>query len=140
MKAGLKYFSLLLFSNINRLPINDMLGVELKQRLSGGIMLVLTLFVLIGGNAKAATNIVYGANGGKVKATLDVANNYCTKIDAICLCREDLIISKTIALQSDSGVASTNKSYLNGTGITGQSVNATITNAGFINFSEREIL
>jgi hypothetical protein len=103
-------------------------------------MLVLTLFVLIGGNAKAATNIVYGASGDNVKAALNAVNT-CYKInDAICLYRGNSNISKNIALQSVSGSASTNVSYINEAGISGRSVNAIITNAGFINFSEREIL
>jgi hypothetical protein len=53
MKAKLNYFSLLLFSNVRRLAINDMLGVEAMHRFSGWLMLVLTLFIITG-NAKAA--------------------------------------------------------------------------------------
>jgi len=140
MKAKLNYFSLLLFSNVSRFSINDMLGVELKQRLSGGIMLVLTLLALTGGNVKAATNYVYSTNGSTETAALNTANICTVKNSAISICSEKLIISKTIALQPVSGAANSYISCLSESGTAGLTNNAINTNAGFINFSEREIL
>jgi len=140
MKAKLNYFSLLLFSNVSRFSINDLLGVEIKQRLSGGIMLVLALLALTGGNIKTATNYVYSTNGSLETAAINNALPCSFKNNAVSACSEYLIISKSFAIKPATGAASSYISCLNESGTAGLTNYAINTNAGFINFSEREII
>jgi hypothetical protein len=73
MKAKLNYFSFLLYSDFNRLIINDKLGVELMQRFSKGLLLILMLFVLIPVNTKAVTSYLPGSSS--VSKNINSANS-----------------------------------------------------------------
>jgi parallel beta-helix repeat protein len=105
MKAKLNYFSELLLSNICRLTINDMLGVESMQRLLRGITLVLMLFAIVPGSVKAATITVPGTY-----STIQAAVNASLPGDVITVAAgtytENVIVSKAVTING-AGAAAT---------------------------------
>ncbi len=55
MKTRMNRLNRSLYSNFSRFTIDDIPGLESMQRFFRGVILVLTLFIIITGNAKAAT-------------------------------------------------------------------------------------